>query len=60
MKVIEGRHIAIKERSQKEIMKTKLEQFPANPNPVLSVKKDGTVLYSNVAGNTLLNEWGWK
>ena len=40
-------------------MKTKMEQFPAtNPNPVLSVTKDGTVLYSNVAGEPLLHEWG--
>ncbi|RPJ79506.1 MAG: PAS domain S-box protein [Alphaproteobacteria bacterium] len=39
-------------------MKTKIEQFPAmNPNPVLSVEKDGTVLYSNEAGETLLYEW---
>ena len=39
-------------------MKTKMEQFPAtNPNPVVSVGKDGTVLYSNVAGEPLLREW---
>ncbi len=36
-----------------------MEQFPAtNPNPVLSVRLDGTVLYSNVAGDPLLHEWG--
>ena len=41
-------------------MKTKMEHFPAtNPNPVLSVA-DGTVLYSNEAGEPLLNEWGVK
>ena len=35
-----------------------MEQFPANnPNPVLSVEKDGTVLYSNEAGELLLHEW---
>ena len=40
-------------------MKTKKEQFPANnPNPVLTVENDGTVLYSNVAGEPLLHEWG--
>ena len=39
-------------------MKTKTEQFPAkNPNPVLSVAKDDTVLYSNEAGKPLLQEW---
>ena len=40
-------------------MKTKMEQFPAtNPNPVVSVGKDETVLYSNTAGEPLLREWG--
>jgi PAS domain-containing protein len=40
-------------------MKTKMELFPAtNPNPVLSVSKDGTILYSNKGGETLLHEWG--
>jgi PAS domain S-box-containing protein len=40
-------------------MKTKTERFPAtNPNPVLRVKKDGTVLYSNKASEPLLREWG--
>jgi len=40
-------------------MNTKMEQFPAkNPNPVLRVGKDGTVLYSNEAGEPLLHEWG--
>ena len=39
-------------------METKIELFPAkNPNPVLSVTKDGTVLYSNEAGKSLLHEW---
>ena len=42
-------------------MKPKIEQFPANnPNPVLSVGKDLTVLYSNAAGEPLLHEWGVK
>jgi PAS domain S-box-containing protein len=40
-------------------MKAKMEQFPViNPNPVLSAEKDGTVLYSNEAGEPLLHEWG--
>ncbi|MCO5384373.1 MAG: hypothetical protein NHB15_21890 [Methanosarcina barkeri] len=40
-------------------MNTKREQFPAdNPNPVLNVAKDGTVIYSNKAGEPLLHEWG--
>jgi PAS domain S-box-containing protein len=29
-----------------------------NPNPVLCVAKDGTVVYSNKAGEPLLYEWG--
>ncbi|WP_292391848.1 PAS domain-containing sensor histidine kinase [Methanosarcina sp. UBA5] len=38
-----------------------MEHFPAtNPNPVLSVEKDGTVLYSNEASKPLLHEWGAK
>ena len=37
----------------------KLEKSLAiNPNPVLSVANDGTVLYSNEAGDYLLSEWG--
>ncbi|HWQ49929.1 MAG TPA: PAS domain S-box protein [Methanosarcina sp.] len=40
-------------------MKVKMGQSPAiNSNPVLSVEKDGTVLYSNEAGEPLLDEWG--
>jgi PAS domain S-box-containing protein len=36
-----------------------MEHFPEkNPNPVLSVEKDCTVLYSNKAAKPLLNEWG--
>lgn len=42
-------------------MKTKIEKLLANnPNPVLSVDKDGTVLYSNEASEPLLQEWGTK
>ena len=40
-------------------METKWSNLLAtNPNPVLSVAKDGTVLYSNEAGEPLLHEWG--
>jgi len=42
-------------------MNTKIDQFPAiNPNPVLSVDKDGTVIYSNEASEPLLHEWNLK
>jgi PAS domain-containing protein len=41
------------------IMKAGIEQFPSkNPNPLLNVTKDGIIIYSNEAGETLLNEWG--
>lgn len=40
-------------------MTIEMEYFPAkNPNPLLSVTKYGTILYSNEAGEPLLNEWG--
>ena len=40
-------------------MKDKMEQSPSiNSNPLLSVAKDGIILYSNEAGKTLFNEWG--
>ncbi|WP_269849016.1 hypothetical protein [Methanosarcina horonobensis] len=42
-------------------MKANMEQFSEeNPNPVLTVKKDGTVLYSNEAGKPLLHEWDMR
>ena len=42
-------------------MESKVEQTPAtNANPVLSVDKNGSVLYSNDAGNPILKEWGVK
>jgi PAS domain S-box-containing protein len=40
-------------------MRAKIEQLPAkNPNPVLSIEKNGIVLYSNEAGKPLIQEWG--
>ena len=42
-------------------MKARMEHFSdKNPNSVLSVGKDGTVLYSNEAGDSLLHEWGLR
>jgi PAS domain S-box-containing protein len=50
--------LPLKKKSLEGIMKTELEQFPVkNPNPVLSLGKDGIVLYSNEAGEPLLHEW---
>jgi len=40
-------------------MKIVMEQFTTkNPNPVFTVGKDGTILYSNNASEPLLQEWG--
>jgi PAS domain-containing protein len=42
-------------------MKTKIEKFSGNnSNPVLRVEKEGTVLYSNEAGEFLLHELGMR
>lgn len=50
-----------KKKSLKGAIKTKMEQFSAkNPNPVLNVATDGTILYSNKAGELLLHEWGLR
>jgi len=50
-----------KEISTRGKMKEGIERSSAtNPNPVLSVAKDGVTLYSNVAGESLLNVWGVK
>lgn len=56
--LIKDRRIVIK-RGLRGKMKTTIEQSPeTNPNPVLNVEKNGTVLYSNEAGKPLLREWG--
>ncbi len=51
---------ALKKWSLNGIMNA-MEQFQAiNPNPVLRVSNDGMVIYSNEAGEPLLQEWGVK
>ncbi len=48
-------------RKQQEEEIVKLAKFPAeNPNPVLRIAKNGTVLYSNKASSPLLETWGCK
>ncbi len=49
----------ITERELAEQEVESLAKFPAeNPNPVIRIAADGTVLYTNAAGNNLLEDWG--
>ena len=46
------------ERKKAEEQIRNLAKFPAeNPFPVLRLSKDGTILYSNLPGQVLLDEW---
>jgi len=52
-----ARDMRERKRAEEEIRR--LAKFPSeNPNPVLRVAKDGTILYANKAGLPLLNVWG--
>ncbi|MHC4158468.1 MAG: PAS domain S-box protein, partial [Planctomycetota bacterium] len=56
---IMGNIIDITERKQAEEQIENLAKFPSeNPNPVLRIAKDGTVLYANSSGAELLKDWG--
>ncbi len=51
----------ITERRKAEEQIRELAKFPSqNPNPVLRVEKDGTILYGNEASQSLLSLWGCK
>ncbi len=60
-KVVETRSMVvdITERKRAEEQAEELARFPSeNPNPVLRVARDGTVIYANKAAMPLLNSWG--
>jgi len=51
----------ITERKQAIEEIEKLAKFPTeNPNPVLRISKDGTILYHNYASESLLEHWHYK
>lgn len=51
-----GRDITERKQAAEEI--AKLAKFPAeNPNPVLRIAKDGTILYSNESSSPILKLW---
>ena len=52
-----GRDITDRKRAEKEI--ENLAKFPSeDPDPVLRISADGTVLYTNAVGEGLLAAWG--
>jgi len=49
----------ITKRKQAEFQIRDLAKFASeNPSPVLRIRRDGTVLYSNRPGQTLMKKWG--
>lgn len=58
-RVAERRARMIELRNKTEEQLRVLGKFPSeNPNPVLRIKNDGTLLYANAASLPLLQEWG--
>ncbi|MGB9602650.1 MAG: response regulator, partial [Limisphaerales bacterium] len=57
-RVAERRKMMIEQRNRVEEQLRILGRFPSeNPNPVLRVRTDGTLLYANMASMPLLKEW---
>jgi len=57
--VVHVQEITKRKKAMEEI--EKLAKFPTeNPNPVLRISKDGTLLYHNRASESLLKQWHYK
>ena len=55
--VINYRDITERKQAEQEIIS--LAKFPSeNPNPVLRLSRDGTVLYANAPSGVFLGMWG--
>ena len=51
----------ITERKQAEEDIKKLSKFPSeNPNPIMRIAPDGTLLYANKSSAPLLHQWKWQ
>jgi PAS domain S-box-containing protein len=56
-----GVAVDITELNQKALLIDSLAKFPfQNPNPVLRIARDGTVLYANPASTLLLRSWNCR
>ena len=60
-RVLVSVHTDITNRKQAAERIVDLAKFPSeNPNPVLRIAADGTVLYRNAPSVALLEAWGWE
>lgn len=62
-RIVGSVHVArnITERKQREREIENIARFPSeNPNPIFRIDGKGTILYGNLAGNSLLSAWNSK